>query len=174
MKKLLAILLAMALTLGCGLAAAETSVRFVEDSTDFDIEMPLPEGATVGEKIAVGSLSMFEILKDGLATVRVTIAPSDIYDKESLADLDDEEVLALMTLAGEQYEVPEMTIDTTPLGNKYIHVCANSEFDIDSVFTLYMGYFIELTQWHDDYSTITDDDLAFMLQLLHNIEFKPL
>ena len=173
MKKLLAILMAALLTFSCASALGE-SVRFVEDSADFDIEMPLPEGATVVSQSGSELVSMTEIHSEGLANVRVTIAASDIYETQSMNDLTDEEVEALKALAGVQFEEPEMTVDVTPSGNKYIHVCANAESDIDSIFTLYMGYFVELTQWHEDYSEITEADFAFMQQLLYNIEFLPL
>lgn len=178
MKKLLAILLSLLLTLTCVSAMAEatapTTVRFVEDSPNFDIEMPLPEGATVGEMTGAEMVSIVEVLNGNLAPVSVAIAASDIYETQSMNDLTDEEIEALKLIASEQYENPEVTVDVTPSGNKYIHICANSEFDVDSIFTLYMGYFVELTQWHDDYESLGEDDYAFMLQLLYNIEFLPL
>ncbi len=177
MKKLVTILLAMVLTacLAASALAEGGNVRFVESSSDFDIEMALPEGATVGTQMGRAQVSVVEILSEGLATVRISIAPSDTYDKESMNDLTDEEIETLKTLAGSQYDQPELTVDVTPSGNKYIHVCANSEYDMDSIFTLYMGYFVELTQWHDgDYAKITEADYAFMQQLLYNISFLPL
>lgn len=172
MKKVLAIFLTLALTLGCAGALAE-SVRFVEDSPLFDIEMELPEGATVGAKTGGDSVSIVEVLSEGLATVRITIAASDVYDELSMNDLSDEDIEVLKQLGSLQYEEPELTIEVTPSGNKYIHVCANSEFDVDAIFTLYKGYFVELTQWHEDYAEITEADFAFMQQLLYNLNFLP-
>ncbi|MDD3213128.1 MAG: hypothetical protein PHY64_05620 [Eubacteriales bacterium] len=170
MKKILAIVTAVVLTFCCTAAFAEV-VTFQEDSTDFNIQMELPEGATVGEQEASELVSVCEIQSEGLADVYITIAPSDIYDKLSMNDLSDEDVDSLVSMATAQYDNPEVNIEITPSGNKYIHV--NSDAGIDSVFTLYLGYFVELTQWHEDYSAITDADYAFMLQLLHNIEFLP-
>lgn len=171
MKKILAILTAVVLTLSCTAALAEI-VKFQEDSTDFDIQMELPEGATVGEQEASELVSVCEIQSEGLANVYITIAPSDLYDKLSMNDLSDEDVETLISLATEQYDNPETAIEVTPSGNKYIHV--SSDAGIDSIFTLYLGYFVELTQWHEDYSAITDADYAFMQQLLHNIDFLPI
>lgn len=169
MKKTLAILLAVIMTLICSGALAET-VKFLENSSDFDIEMELPEGAAVGDQISSALVSYCEITSEGLASVAVTIAPSDIYGELSLKDLSEEEVEELKAQAGEQYKDPEMTIETTLLGNDYIFVNADEE-GINAIFTLYLGYFIELTQWHDDFSPITEADNAFMLQLLYNLEF---
>lgn len=174
MKKLMVFLMAAMFAFACTTAVAE-SVRFVEDSSLFDIEMELPENATVGENTGMTGTNLVRVDSEGLASVWVVIAYSEIYtDNESMNDLDEEEIQNLMDIAGIQYEEPELSVDVTPSGNKYIRVCANSEFDIDSIFTLYKGYFVELTQWHDDYSELTDADLAFMQQLLYNIEFTEL
>ena len=171
MKKALAILIAAMVMLVCSGALAET-VKFMEDSSDFDIEMELPEGAAVGERASSALVSYCEITSEGLAPVAVTIAMEDIYDDLSMNDLSDDEVENLKVRAAEQYEDPELTIGTTLLGNKYIFVNADEE-GINAIFTLYLGYFIELTQWHDDFSEITEADNAFMLQLLYNLDFQP-
>ncbi len=172
MKKLIAWLLAAILMLSCSCALAET-VYFIEDSRDFDIEMILPEGATVGALFGSALVSLMEIRKEGLAKVMISVAPSDLYGKRSMNDLTDEEIEGLKETAGAQYEAPEIAVEVTPSGNKYIYLSANAEDDMDAIFTLYMGYFIELTQWHENYAAITEADHAFMLELLHNIEFKP-
>lgn len=171
MKKVLAILVAVMMMLVCSSALAE-SVRFLEESSAFDIEMELPQGAVVGVQGSSELVSYCEIMSEGLASVIVTIAPTDIYGDLSMNDLSDEEVELLVMLASEQYEAPEVSIEITPSGNMYIFI--ETEDQIDSIFTLYLGYFVELTQWHDDFSMITDEDNAFLLQLLYNIEFLPI
>ena len=45
---------------------------------------------------------------------------------------------------------------------------------MDSIFTLYDGFFVELTQWHENYAELSEKDYAFMQQLLYNLEFIPL
>lgn len=171
MKKTFAILLAALLLLFSFGASAET-YRFIENSSDFDITLPLPEGTTISGQEGSGELSTVTFSKEGLASVRVNIAPTDEYDKESMNDLTDEDIEVLKTIACLQYEDPIATIEATQQGNKYIHICANSTSDdMDSIFTLYKGYFIGMTQWHDDYAEITEADYAFMQQLLYNLEF---
>ncbi len=171
MKKVLAILTAAILLFGSASAFAEV-VEFAEDSSKFNIQMELPEGAFVGEQVDSELISVCEINNEGLASVYITIAPSDIYEDLSMNDLSEEDIMNLESLASEQYDNPEMAIEITPSGNKYIHISTNA--DIASIFTLYKGYFVELTQWHEDYSELTDADYAFMLQLLYNIDFLPL
>lgn len=172
MKKLLSMLMAALLLMSVTGALAE-SIRFIENSSTFDIEIELPEGAKVSANTNVGQMSIVTISSEGLADVSITIAGSDIYDLENLADLSDDDVNLLAETAGMQYENPEIVIDTTPSGNKYIHICSNAESDIDAIFTLYDGYFIEMTQWHEDYAQLTEQDYDFMLQLLHNLTFIP-
>jgi len=171
MRKILAILVAAILLLGSASALAEV-VKFAEDSSDFDIQMELPEGSSVGEKVNSELVSVCQINSEGRASVYITIAPSDIYGDLSMNDLSEADVENLKSLASEQYDNPEMSIEITPSGNKYIHV--SSDAGVASIFTLYRGYFVELTQWHDDYSELKDTDYAFMLQLLYNIDFLPL
>lgn len=170
MKKALAILITVMMVLACGGALAET-VKFLENSSDFDIEMALPEGASVSDQEASELVSYYEIASEGLASVAVTIAPSDIYGDLSMNDLSDAEVEDLIALATEQYDAPITSVEVTPSGNAYIFI--NADEGIDVIFTLYLGYFVELTQWHDDFGEITEADSAFMLQLLYNIEFLP-
>jgi len=171
MKKFLAVLTATVFLL-CSTGALAEVVKFVEDSPEFDIQMELPEGATVGEQDSSALVSVCQIQSDGLADVYITIAASDIYDDLSMNDLSDDDVELLKAQAVEQYDDAETSIEITPSGNKYIHVTSDS--GVASIFTLYLGYFVELTQWHDDYSEITEDDYAFMQQLLYNINFLPL
>jgi len=171
MKKVLAILTAAILLFGSASALAEV-VKFAEDSSNFDIQMELPEGASVGKQVDSELVSVCQINSEGLASVYITIAPSDIYGDLSMNDLSEADVENLKSLASEQYDQPEMTVEVTPSGNTYIHV--SSDAGIASIFTLYRGYFVELTQWHDDYRELTDADYAFMLQLLYNIDFLPL
>ena len=173
MKKITSLLLAALLLFTCACAMGEEVVHFVEGSRDFDIQMPLPEGAKVTERYASALVSLVHVEKEGIATVIISIAPSELYDKQSMNDLTEEEIETLKATAGSQYAAPEITVDVTPSGNKYIHVCSNGSDDIDAIFTLYMGYFVELTQWHEDYAKLTDADTAFLLELLHNIEFVP-
>lgn len=175
MKKGLLWVVVLALSLTCFGALAET-VHFMENSSDFDIQMELPEGAEIGEKRINELLSYMEIKHEKYAPVYVTIAPSDLYEKRSMNDLSDEELEELKISAGIQHEDPILSIEITPSGNKYIHICSNTVFDVDEIFTLYKGYFVQLTQFdvEGDFRELTEEDHTFMMQLLYNIEFIPI
>ena len=88
-----------------------------------------------------------------------------------MADLSEEELDELRALAGAQYEDPVFATETSPEGNLYLFVSSNEESDVDSLFTIYQGYFVELIQHHDDYSEQTEADDDFCRSLLYGIEF---
>ena len=77
-----------------------------------------------------------------------------------------------LTGAGEQYENPNFATETSPEGNLYLFVSSNDESDIDSLFTIYEGYFVELIQYHEDFSEQTEADDDFARSLLYGIEFS--
>ena len=60
----------------------------------------------------------------------------------------------------------------SPEGNLYLFVSSNDEWDVDSLFTIYEGYFVELIQYHDDYSQQTEADDDFARSLLYGIAFS--
>lgn len=112
------------------------------------------------------------IIDDGVhAPVNLAIAPSEIVGGVSLSDYSEEEQMMLAEMAGAMFENPEIHLDTTPSGNLYIHICSNEQSDIDSIFTIYKGYFVELLQHKDDFSQLSDEDRAYCLSILHAIEF---
>ena len=86
MKKVLAILTAAILLFGSASALAEV-VKFAEDSSNFDIQMELPEGASVGKQVDSELVSVCQINSEGLASVYITIAPSDIYGDLSMEQI---------------------------------------------------------------------------------------
>ena len=90
----------------------------------------------------------------------------------SSLEISEEELDELRSIAGEQYENPTFATETSPEGNLYLFVSSNDESDIDSLFTIYEGYFVELIQYHDDYSEQTDADDDFARSLLYGIEFS--
>ena len=174
MKKILSLflILCMMLSVSCALAGNVTTEL-----------MTLENGATVvlshDESVQIASAAHgapgfgFWVADDGVhASVTLRIAPSEIDSELSLADLTEEQQLQYGSQVGEMFANPEIHLDTTPSGNKYLHVCSNEESDIDTLFTIYKGYFVELIQFSgNDFAQLTEDDKAFCLSLLHGIEF---
>ena len=164
---ILACLLALTMCVG---AVAET-VKLPENTNRFDITLTLPEGATLLSTEQSGEYTQSRVQKSGLADVVIGLAPSEEYAERSMNDFSADEIELLKTVAGEQYNNPLFEVETTPSGNSYLHMCSNEANDIDSIFTVYKGYFVELTQQHEDFRALTEADNAFMLDLLHGIEF---
>ncbi len=105
------------------------------------------------------------------ADVVISIAPSDVFAGRSMSDLTQEELEYLQEVAGSQFENPTFATETSPEGNLYLFVCSNDEWDVDSLFTIYQGYFVELIQYHDDFAEQTEADDEFCRSLLYGIEF---
>ena len=94
------------------------------------------------------------------------------YFLKEKVTLTEEQQLQYGQMVGAMFENPEIHLDVTPSGNMYLHICSNEASDIDTIFTLYKGYFVELIQFSgEDFAPLTEEDKAFCLSLLHGIEF---
>ena len=173
MKKFLSMFLGLCLLLSSSSALAQTVTTEL---------MKLENGVTIvlnhdeTLQISSGDYDMpnygFWLIENGKnAAVSLNIAPSEIDSELSLDDLTEEQQLQYGQQVGEMFVNPKIHLDTTPSGNKYLHVCSNEEDDIDTIFTLYKGCFVELIQYNDDFSQLTEADEAFCLSILHGIEF---
>lgn len=171
MQKIVLLLLCAALTLACAPAFAEV-VPLAENTDRFDITIALPEGATLSSNWIYETSTIATVEKDGLAGVVIAIAPSEIYDEQSLGDLRDEEINALKEQTCEDYDNPTSEVSVTPSGNKYILVRQDGELAMATVFTLYRGYFVQLTQINGDFAPLTDADTEFLMDNLYGIEFE--
>ena len=174
MKKMLSLLLALCVMLNVSLALAQTTTTEL---------MKLDNGMTIvlrhDESVQISPIEHetpdmgFWWLTDEVnAGVYLCITHSEIDSELSLADLTEEQQLQYGQMVGAMFENPEIHLDTTPSGNLYLHVCSNEASDIDTIFTIYKGYFVELIQFSgEDFAPLTEEDKAFCLSLLHGIEF---
>ena len=161
MKKTLCLLM-VALLMTVAFGASAEKVKLNTSASGFEVELTLPEGAVITSTQAVGDNTITVVSKEGVAPVRIVIAPSELYDNtQSLVDLSDEEKAELLQMVCEQYENPLSEIETTPSGNQHYMIDTNAESDLHIIFTLYKGYFFELTQWHEDYATLVEADMTF-------------
>ena len=177
MKKLFAAFLcAMLLTCTFALAEGQTSapdqqiIPLEESAQAFDIVLLLPDGAAMTINEQNDDYTNFGVVKDHYEVIG-TMAPSEEYAGLSLNDLTDDQVNALAEQAASDFDDAVIQIDITPSGNKYIMVSEREECLVATVFTVYRGYFVQLVQYHDDFSALTDGETAFMLEVLHGIEF---
>ncbi len=177
MKKLICLLLAAVMTLG--IACADEIV-----SIETTIPLSQPESPVTITLTYTGNLDIefspyaptdqvrATVHSDEHADVVISIAPSDLYAGMSMADLSEEDLQYLQEVAGSQYENPSFATETSPEGNLYLFVSSNDEWDVDSLFTIYEGYFVELIQYHDDFAEQTEADDDFCRSLLYGIHFS--
>ncbi|MGN0778485.1 MAG: hypothetical protein ACI4MJ_05010 [Aristaeellaceae bacterium] len=179
MKHLIAFALAVLMALSCtGLVMAEAQTydlftigdKAVLTLTldDADVCITLEEGATEF------SVSHAMVMKEGLASCMVSIAKSDMVEGQSLTDLGEEGLEALKALAAEQFENPEIL---TGVVNGITYVAVKSYDDagnIHSIFTIVNGYFVQTTQYHDDFSPLTEEDGHFAYAVIAGLGSRTL
>ena len=168
MKKGFLAALLVLLLLAVGAAADQKAVL---DTAD-ELEVTL----TAADDIAISvtdfaGVQMTMAARDGLAPVRITVRPIEIEEgaETSLADLPEAEIAAFENTFRENYTNPKIERLTTEAGNLYIKICANEEADVDELVTIYRGYVMDLIQYNDDLSPITQADEAFCREILQGI-----
>lgn len=177
MKKLICLLLAAMLTLGLACAeeivAVETTIPLSQPDSPVTITLTYTGVLNIEfSPDAPAGQVRATVHSDDHADVVISIAPSDLYAGMSMADLTEAELQELQEIAGSQYENPTYATETSPEGNLYLFVSSNDQWDVDSLFTIYQGYFVELIQYHDDYAEQTEADDDFARSLLYGIAFS--
>lgn len=168
-KKLCALLMAALLLFSCS-ALAQTE-KLVEDSPTFDITLEIPEGAEFLSFDSNG-IAMAHVQKEGMAHVFISVAFSELYDG-NLADLDEAEKETLIAAQTQDFGDVTVIPGVTPEGNEYVELRANTGTDVHMVWTLYRGYFIQLTLYYENGQPLTDADHDFMMELLYGMHFVP-
>ena len=175
MKRFL-ILLCLLLMI-CAVSSAETYFPLTSLGDRYDLNLELNEADFQSLKmenpLSEGELYRVTFRRDGLASVTLSIAPSELYAGRSLNDFSDSEIRELCDISGAQYADPLFETEITLQGNRYIHMCNNEAADIDSLFTVYNGYFIEMTICRDDFTELTEQDSEFCRMLLYGLQFVP-
>lgn len=177
MKKLVALLLAALLMMSFACAeeitAVETTIPLSQPDSPVTITLTYTGTLDIEfSPYAPADQVRATVHSDDHADVVISIAPSDVYAGMSMSDLTEEEIQELQEIAGSQYENPTYATETSPEGNLYLFVSSNDEWDVDSLFTIYEGYFVELIQYHDDFTEQTEADDNFARSLLYGIAFS--
>ena len=175
MKKWLTLFLALSMLLCASGALAEataTELLTLDDGTT--IVLNHESNVTITADGSATSGHALWAVNDGVhAPVMLSIAPSEIEHELSLGDLTEEQQLRYGQEIGLNFANPEVHLDTTPSGNKYLHIISNETPDANILFTIYKGCFVEMIQFQADFAPMTDEDDAFCLSVLHGIEFVP-
>ena len=113
------------------------------------------------------------ISADELAPCVLSVAKSELADGMSLAEMGQEGIDALIALVSEQFDHPE--IKTGKLGeHTYIAMMMYGDTgDAHSVFTIVNGYFVQLDQYHEDFSDMDSTDGDFAKAVLAGLGVKP-
>ena len=110
---------------------------------------------------------------EGVANIRIFISQCMLKNAAgvSLADVQGENLQQLTDMATVDYDDPVVEILTTPSGNQYMHIYERDEElrSVCTMFTLYKGAVIELVQFNDDFSPLTEHDHEVMEDVLYSI-----
>ena len=186
MKKLAAIMLCLALALGCAAAVAETaekeSTGVLTVNGKFTAKWIAPEGyqVTEVESSEGGSMIMAIVPDENNADkpmMIVSIAPDELlWEVKRLNDLDENALSQIEATFREEDEVDISYMETSH-GTKLMVVKETKDgVDYVDFYTIYLGYEIELvlTQTEAMAGTpITDEQIATVVQFLSDLEFIP-
>lgn len=174
MKKILAILLAACLLLMTGAALAQT-VKLLEVSDTFDLEVDVPEGVTIEQDILEGQMSLIHVrfADPAHAQYTVLISFSEEHVGRMMSELTDEEIDDLIGTIGSEMQNPSHEVKVLEDGIKMMVVQENEGSDYAYVLTIYDGYFIQMYIAHDDYATLTDEEVDAAITMMDNVHVLP-
>lgn len=185
MKKSIAMLMCLALLLGCVAAAAETAPEYTGELTVsdmFTVKWIAPEIYSVSEiQSNAGGFMLLALLPDDdhadEPMMMVSIAPDELlYEVERLNDLDEAALAQIEATFREEDEV-DISYMETAYGTKLM-VVKETRGGIDYVdfYTIYKGYEIELVLTQTELKAgtpITEEQIATVIQFLSDMEFAP-
>ena len=175
-KQWMALALAALLTLSCGLALAEAQtydLYQVSDKAMLTLTIDRdPLYITLDEAFDEMDANRVTVEADDLAPCVISVAKSDITEDMSLSDLTTEDLEELKTILAEQFETPEV-ISGTENGITYIVIktCADAS-DVHSVMTIKDGYFVQIDQYQEDFSLLSEADEAFAREVFAGLNVR--
>ena len=182
MKKIIAILLSLALLLGCAAGLAEgaekQSFGTIRVNGEFTLRGTLPEGYKVVPFEMSDDAILSLIVSDDPAKpeMALSIAYDETYsDVERLNDMDDEALATLEKTFTDTDPYANITYDETAYGTRLLISRTQSEtYDDLDIFTIYKGYFVEFMVSPGKAAVdqkITDDDVATCIKFLSELDF---
>ena len=183
MKKLFAILLALALALGCCAALAEAPVKTELGSINmngaFKLQCSLPESYSIAiaSKDNEGMIAIIETEDETKPMMFLTIEFDEIYsDVERMNDMTEEQLQEIIdTFANDGDEVT-VTYGETSHGTKLMIVKeAVDRRGFRSIITVYEGYMIEfdmLTGINAE-EGLTEEQIQMCIDFLSDLDFIP-
>ena len=180
MKRIAAILLCLALSLGCAAGLAEnaekTNIGTVTINGAFEARCALPGGYTIqtipdDNGGLISSITCADPAKPGLV---LSIMFDELYASvEQLNDLTEEELAYIESTFTEEYEV-DISYTETEHGTRLMVVReANGEFA--DVYTIYKGYEFEFVLIPNEggAESLTDEQIQLVVKFLSDLDFVP-
>ena len=178
MKKLLAVLLALAMLLNMTgvLAQAADEKVIVEYDEALSFAFIQPEGYSVEQEIVNGHFFLSLVPEDETkASVDLMIAPMEdevLGNLERLNDLDEEQLNAFIADITVGYNAPETQMVETEAGTHVLVISENdSDMDFAELVSIYHGYFIFAYIGYADNTQVTEDDVNAVIWFFSNLDF---
>ncbi len=177
MKKSLAILLCLALLLGCAAAAAETAEKTYLATVDmngaFQLQCALPEGYEIEEIESTGASYVAIFAADeNRPLLTLSIAYNELYsDAFRMNDLD-AEALALIEESFQAEDDVKISYTETSYGTKLMMIQeADGSVDYVDFYSVYLGYEIEIVVVAQDKNGLTDAQIQMVVDFLSDLDF---
>lgn len=182
MKKIIAILLSLALLLGCAAGLAEEAEKqnfgTIRINGVFTLKGILPEGYKVIPFELDDDAILTRIIAEDPAKpeMMLSIAFDESYsDVERLNDLDDDQMAILEKTFTDTDPYANITYDETSYGTRLLISRTQSEvYDSLTAFSIYKGYFVELVVTPGKVAAdqrLTDDEVAKCNYFLSELDF---
>lgn len=179
MKKTLAILLTLALLLGCATAVAETAEKTYLATVDmngaFMLQCDLPEGYKLREIESTNAnyVAMFTA-GDNRPMLTLSIAYNELYSNVArLNDLSAEDLARIEGTFDLEEEV-EISYTETAYGTKLMMVKeVKDAVDFVDFYSIYQGYEIEIVAIAMDDAGLTDAQIQMIVNFLSELDFVP-
>ena len=177
MKKIVAVMLCMAMLLGCFAALAEakeyTNIGTISIFGEYEARCVLPDGYTMtAMNLDNGGLASVITSEDETKPgIVLSIMFDDMYaDVKKLNDLDDEQLAFLESTYTDEFEV-EITYTETGYGTKLLVAKEANGLFID-FYTIYEGYEFEIVLVPGEGGeALTEEQIQMAVEFLTNLEF---
>ncbi len=177
MKKTLAILLTLALLLGCAAAVAETAEKTYLATVDmngaFQLQCTLPEAYEIQEIESTGASYIALFMADeSRPLLTLSIAYNELYsDVFRMNDLDAED-LALIEDSFKAEDDVKISYTETSYGTKLMMIQeADGSVDYVDFYSVYLGYEIEIVVVAQDENGLTDAQIQMVVDFLSELDF---
>ena len=177
MKKMLAILLCLALMLCCAAAVAETAEKTYLATVDmngaFRLQCALPEGYEIKEIESSDSTYIAQFIADGdRPLLALSIAYNELYsDVPRMNDLD-EETLAMIEDSFRIEDNVDISYTETAYGTKLMMI-KETEDTVNYVdfYSVYLGYEIEIVVVSQNEAGLSDEQIQMVIDFLSELDF---